>query len=114
MTVSLARLIAADADVPAGAASIAIKGLSADSREVKPGFLFAALPGTAVDGAEFIAKAVAAGAVAVLASRGVTGAGVPVVAVDNPRQVFARMAARFFGRRLGKHILSAHRLYTLS
>ena len=96
MTVSLARLIGADADMPPGAAALAITGLTADSREVKPGFLFAALPGTAVDGSTFIPQAIAAGAVAVLAGTGVTNAGVPMVGAGNPRQVFAHMAARFF------------------
>ena len=37
-----------------------IIGLTADSREVKPGFLFAALPGATVDGARFIPNALAA------------------------------------------------------
>ena len=38
-------------------------GLASDSREVKPGYLFAALPGTKVNGAEFVKDAVARGAV---------------------------------------------------
>ena len=75
---------------------MAIAGLTADSREVKPGYLFAALPGTISNGAAFIANAVAAGAVAVIASEGVT-ADVPVVSTANPRRLFALMAARFFG-----------------
>ena len=45
-----------------------------DSREARPGALFAALPGERVDGHDFAAAAVSAGAVAVLASR---PAGVP-------------------------------------
>ena len=39
-----------------------IAGLTADSRAVKPGFVFAALPGTHVDGSTFIPQAIAAGA----------------------------------------------------
>ena len=41
-------------------------GLAADSREVKPGFLFAALKGTKTDGGRFIQDAVKRGAVVVL------------------------------------------------
>ncbi len=44
-----------------------ITGITSDSREVKPGFLFAALPGSKADGRGFIAEAAAKGAVAVLA-----------------------------------------------
>jgi len=74
-----------------------IAGLTADSRAVKPGFLFAALPGVKADGRAFIAKAIEAGAAAVIAQPG-TEAGVPVVANDNPRRVFALAAAKFYGR----------------
>ena len=73
-----------------------IRGLTADSRKVGPGFLFAALPGVETDGACFIAPAIAAGAVAVLAPPGVA-AGVPVIAGADPRRLLAQMAARFYG-----------------
>lgn len=46
---------------------IDISGLTADSRNVRPGFLFAALPGAKEDGRAFIKEAIANGAVAVLA-----------------------------------------------
>ena len=49
---------------------VAVTGITADSRAVMPGFLFAALPGAAADGRRFIADAVARGAVAVLAPPG--------------------------------------------
>ena len=74
-----------------------IAGLTADSRAVKPGFLFAALPGVKADGRSFIPKAVEAGAVAVIAPPG-TEAGVPVAASENPRKSFALAAAKFYGR----------------
>jgi len=77
-----------------------IAGLTADSREVRKGFLFAALPGTRLDGAQFIQAAIAKGAAAVLVSRG-GGAGddiaVPVVEDADPRRALALMAARFYG-----------------
>ena len=46
-----------------------IAGVSADSRQVRPGFLFAALPGTRRHGAAFAAEAAARGAVAILTDR---------------------------------------------
>lgn len=98
MTVPLARLIGEDAAMPQGAGSLAIHGLTSDSRAVKPGFLFAALPGSSVDGARFIPQAIKAGAVAVLAGEGVAADGAAVVRARNPRQAFAHMAARFYGR----------------
>jgi UDP-N-acetylmuramoyl-L-alanyl-D-glutamate--2,6-diaminopimelate ligase len=96
MTLTLARLAGSDGAVPAGAAGVSITGLTADSREVKPGFLFAALPGATADGATYIQKAIEAGALAVVAPPGIE-ARVPVIATQNPRRLFALMAARFFG-----------------
>ena len=93
MATTLARLLGADAVAPV--AAISVTGLTADSREVKPGFVFAALPGMIADGAKFIPQAVASGAVAVIAAQGVS-AGVPVIITQNPRRLFSLMAARFF------------------
>jgi UDP-N-acetylmuramoyl-L-alanyl-D-glutamate--2,6-diaminopimelate ligase len=83
--------------LPAGVSEPDITGLTADSRAVRAGFLFAALPGTKTDGKRFIADAIARGAVAALANDadGID-ATVPVVTVANPRRQFARMAARFY------------------
>ncbi len=81
-----------------GSGDTEIRGLSADSRAVRPGDLFAALPGTRTDGARYLADALAAGAVAVLGDAGVTdGAPVPALVTDEPRAALARVAARFFG-----------------
>lgn len=75
-----------------------IVGLTADSREVREGFLFAALPGVRVDGAKFIPAAVASGAAAILCEPNVdVGADVPVVADRNPRRRLSQLAARFYG-----------------
>jgi len=77
------------------------RGLASDSREVKPGYLFAAMPGTKLDGAQFIADAVKRGAVAVLGVPGARAAareaGVRFIADENPRRRLASMAAEFFG-----------------
>lgn len=72
-----------------------ITGLSADSRQIKPGMIFAALPGTAMDGRDFIPQAEANGAAAVLSVGGTT-ANVPVVLDRNPRLVYAQLAAKLY------------------
>ncbi|HKF72425.1 MAG TPA: UDP-N-acetylmuramoyl-L-alanyl-D-glutamate--2,6-diaminopimelate ligase [Stellaceae bacterium] len=79
-----------------------IRGLTADSRAVEPGFLFAALPGTKLHGKVFVGDAVKRGAVALLTddAQALTALhreypGVLVVVDSNPRRRLARMAARF-------------------
>ncbi|MBX3498855.1 MAG: UDP-N-acetylmuramoyl-L-alanyl-D-glutamate--2,6-diaminopimelate ligase [Alphaproteobacteria bacterium] len=78
-----------------------IAGVTADSRAVKPGYLFAALPGSKVDGARFAAQAVRSGAVAILAARDAMLEGVPdgivVLRQDEPRRTLARIAVVFAG-----------------
>ena len=78
-----------------------ITALTADSRAVRPGALFAALPGMAHDGRDFIPAAVAAGAVAVLAPEGtpadIVPAGVTLIADANPRRQLALIAGNFHG-----------------
>ncbi|WP_238123634.1 MULTISPECIES: UDP-N-acetylmuramoyl-L-alanyl-D-glutamate--2,6-diaminopimelate ligase [unclassified Xanthobacter] len=64
---SLGSLLGGHAHILAPhAAAQRIEGVTSDSRKVKPGFLFVAIPGTHADGARFIADAVARGATAVL------------------------------------------------
>ena len=78
-----------------------ITGLTCDSRKVRPGFLFAALPGTAADGRAFILQALQAGASAILAPPGtVLPADSTALLIEdaNPRQRLAQMAAAFYGR----------------
>jgi len=76
-------------------------GLASDSREVRAGYLFAALPGSREDGARFIADAVKRGASAILgvpAARASTEAlGVSFIADENPRLRLAQIAAAYFG-----------------
>ena len=81
-------------------ASIEFTGLASDSREVKPGYLFAAIPGTMADGAAFVTDAVARGAIAVLGrpeiGSKVEALGVRFVAAENPRRALSAEAAAFY------------------
>jgi UDP-N-acetylmuramoyl-L-alanyl-D-glutamate--2,6-diaminopimelate ligase len=82
-------------------AHLDIAGVTADSRTVVPGDLFAALPGSRADGRAFIADAVRRGAVAILAPPGTSWpAGVPprpVITDPEPRQCLAQIAAVLAG-----------------
>ena len=74
-----------------------ITGVTADSRKAGPGYLFAALPGSKVDGRSFAAKAQAQGAAAVLAGRDIDGLSIPLVTANDPRRAYALAAGAFFG-----------------
>jgi len=73
-----------------------INGITADSRKIQPGFIFAAMQGVVTDGRKFIGKAIEAGAVAVM------GEGLPAVSgaaridVENARLALAQASARFY------------------
>jgi len=85
--------------LPDVAARIDITGLTADSREMSAGMLFAALPGTLTDGAKFVPQAVASGAAAILLTQGSPagqGLSIPVIEDADPRRALALMAAKFF------------------
>jgi UDP-N-acetylmuramoyl-L-alanyl-D-glutamate--2,6-diaminopimelate ligase len=84
----------------APARDVTIAGLTADSRAVRPGWLFAALPGAKADGRSFVPAAIKAGAVAVLAPEGShleLPPEVVLVTDANPRRRFALMASAFHG-----------------
>jgi UDP-N-acetylmuramoyl-L-alanyl-D-glutamate--2,6-diaminopimelate ligase len=77
-----------------------VTGITATSGSVRPGDLFAALPGRSGHGAAYAAGAVASGAVAVLtdeAGRGSVPAGVPTVVVPAVRPVLGEVAALVYG-----------------
>jgi UDP-N-acetylmuramoyl-L-alanyl-D-glutamate--2,6-diaminopimelate ligase len=86
-----------------------ITGLSVDSRSVKPGHLFAALPGSAVHGAEFIKYALRMDAGAVLtdpegaeiAADELANSGIATVVTEDPRQALAYACALWFGAQPG-------------
>jgi UDP-N-acetylmuramoyl-L-alanyl-D-glutamate--2,6-diaminopimelate ligase len=79
-----------------------IAGVTADSRKVGPGALFAALPGSASDGRAFIPQAVAAGAAAILIEgdaprQEIEGQSIPVVRMHDVRRAYALAARAFWG-----------------
>ncbi|SBW25829.1 UDP-N-acetylmuramoyl-L-alanyl-D-glutamate-2, 6-diaminopimelate ligase [Candidatus Protofrankia californiensis] len=85
---------------------VVVRGITHDSRAVRPGDLYAALPGAHVHGAAFVEQAVTAGAVAVLTDRAgaervaaatTAGGGVPVLLAADPRASLGPIASRVYG-----------------
>jgi UDP-N-acetylmuramoyl-L-alanyl-D-glutamate--2,6-diaminopimelate ligase len=89
-----------DAPVDARHGAIEITGVAADSRKVKPGFLFVAIAGAKADGAHFAKQAAAAGAIAVAAEQKPEGlpGNVAFAPVRNARHALALAAANFYSR----------------
>ncbi|HOX42612.1 MAG TPA: UDP-N-acetylmuramoyl-L-alanyl-D-glutamate--2,6-diaminopimelate ligase [Myxococcota bacterium] len=80
-----------------GEPSLRITGVEHDSRQVRPGHLFVALPGQRVDGHAFLEAAAAAGAVAAVVEREAPrGRLSALVRVPEAREALARLAARFW------------------
>ncbi len=96
----LASLLSNDVEISPEHGNVWIQELTADSRAVGPGMLFAALPGTKSDGAKFIPQAVEAGAAAILmGQQPLPGEySVPVIRVGDPRRTLALMSARYYAR----------------
>lgn len=84
------------------AVDLMITGVSLDSRAIRTGDLFAALPGHVRHGADFASAAVHGGAVAILTDTAGLGQcadlGVPVLVIENPRAHLGDAAARVHGR----------------
>lgn len=86
-----------DCEIKDNISDIEINGLSNDSRKVKPGDLFFAVPGFAVDGARFIPEATSLGAKAVITQADVNGLDyIPIIRCGNIRPVMSQVAARFY------------------
>ncbi|MCU4652871.1 UDP-N-acetylmuramoyl-L-alanyl-D-glutamate--2,6-diaminopimelate ligase [Roseibacterium sp. SDUM158016] len=88
-----------------GGADVVVSGIAIDSRKIRQGTLFAALPGTTVHGARFVAQAIADGAAAILTDRegaalaadALEGSGVALVVAEDSRATLANAAALWFG-----------------
>lgn len=77
-----------------------VSGVTHDSRDVRPGDLYAALPGARHHGASFAADAVAAGAAAILTDEEgahLAATGVPLLVGQSPRAVLGPVAATIYG-----------------
>jgi UDP-N-acetylmuramoyl-L-alanyl-D-glutamate--2,6-diaminopimelate ligase len=86
-----------------GDPNVDITAITPDSRMVRPGALFVAIPGTAKDGAEYIPQAIQKGAAAIIATAAPSNAGgPPTIIVDDPRAVLSLVAANFHGRPANK------------
>ena len=93
----LRDLLPPGASVREDVLDLAVTGLALDSRQVKPGQIFAALPGVRTHGRDFVAMAEDRGAVAILGTPD-TATRKPLIAVEDPREALAAMAAKFYPR----------------
>lgn len=90
---------------PTRGGNVPVTGLALDSRQVRQGTLFAALPGSRVHGAEFISYALRMGASAILTDRdgaeiahqALEGSTATLVLAEDPRAAFALACALWFG-----------------
>jgi UDP-N-acetylmuramoyl-L-alanyl-D-glutamate--2,6-diaminopimelate ligase len=78
-------------------ASVEVTGVTHDSRAVRPGMLFVAVPGLRVDGHDYVPAAIEAGAAAVIVDRPVAGVAAPQIVVDASRPALGSAAAWWFG-----------------
>jgi UDP-N-acetylmuramoyl-L-alanyl-D-glutamate--2,6-diaminopimelate ligase len=100
----LHEILPSDAEFDAHHAALDIGGVTADSRIVKPGSLFVAIPGTKADGLGFVPSAIAADAAAVVAEQSLPTPlpqNVAFVRVGNARRALALIAAKFYPRQPG-------------
>ncbi len=98
--IALSRL-AALCDATLVGPDVAVTGITASSAQVRPGDLFAGVPGRAAHGARFARDAATAGAAAVLsdaAGRAAVPAGFPLLLVDDVRGALGPVAAEIYGR----------------
>jgi UDP-N-acetylmuramoyl-L-alanyl-D-glutamate--2,6-diaminopimelate ligase len=97
----LRELLPPDAEIVAAGGDLDCAGVTADSRAVKPGDLFAAIAGGKTDGLRFVDQALAAGAVAVMAERRperLLPDTVVFARVPNARRALAYAASKIYPR----------------
>jgi UDP-N-acetylmuramoyl-L-alanyl-D-glutamate--2,6-diaminopimelate ligase len=96
---TLAELLIDSATLAPPLGAVEVRGIATDSRTVRPGDVFVAVPGSKADGLAYAGQAVAAGAAAVVAARPpALPAGTPFIEVGNARRALALAAARFYPR----------------
>ncbi len=96
----LCEIIGSDGEFDPRLALLELGGIASDSRRVKPGDLFVAVPGTKADGLVFVPQAAAAGAAAIMAERAPDNLPerVAFVRTANVRRALALAAARLYPR----------------
>jgi UDP-N-acetylmuramoyl-L-alanyl-D-glutamate--2,6-diaminopimelate ligase len=96
----LKNLISAlDAVTITGNSAIAIEGIHSDSRKIKPGFLFVAVPGTQSDGHDYIGKAIENGAIAIVCQilPETLQTGIAYIQTDDSAEALGRIASAWNG-----------------
>ena len=78
-------------------ASVEVTGVTHDSRAVRRDMLFVAIPGSRVDGHDFVPAAIDAGAAGVIVERPVAGVAAPQLVVDSARGALASAAGWWYG-----------------
>ncbi|MEO3978872.1 UDP-N-acetylmuramoyl-L-alanyl-D-glutamate--2,6-diaminopimelate ligase [Streptomyces sp. CAU 1734] len=98
---SLGDLAARLGATPPATDGAVVTGITHDSRAVRPGDVYAALPGARLHGADFVAQAADLGAAAVLTDPSGAGraaaTGLPVLVTENPRGRMGELAAEIYG-----------------
>jgi UDP-N-acetylmuramoyl-L-alanyl-D-glutamate--2,6-diaminopimelate ligase len=87
-------------EVLQGSTTCALAGITSDSRKVKPGWAFVAIPGSKVDGHRFLDQSLAQGATVLVVERGIdlsSATSATCLRVPDSRQAVAHLAAAFFG-----------------
>lgn len=90
------RLSALLPDIERAGADPLVTGFALDHRKITKGSIFGAFKGARFNGEDYIPAAIAAGAIAVVASADATVEGALHIASDNPRRTFAHLARRYF------------------
>jgi UDP-N-acetylmuramoyl-L-alanyl-D-glutamate--2,6-diaminopimelate ligase len=92
-------------DIPQHSDSVAMTGISMNTGDLRTGDLFVAMPGAKTHGANFVAKAIELGAVAIVTDSAgkamLTDGNVPVLLLEEPRRHLGELAAFVYGNSLG-------------
>ncbi len=82
---------------PVRMGSLQVHGIAHDSRHVRSGSIFIAIPGSNVDGHDFAKAAAALGAVAVIVEHPIDGIALPQIVVDKSQRALATAACWWYG-----------------